>query len=911
MSKKVLLVDAFSLAFRAFYSYPTSLQLPDGTPTNMVYGFMAMTLKAIEDVKPTHVCICFDRKEPTFRHEMFPDYKGHRPSPPDEFKVQVPLMFDIVKESGLASFDEAGYEADDIIGTLAKKLEKDDFDVLIMTGDHDSFQLVSDKITVVMNKKGVSEMVHYTPDMVRERYGLGPEQIVDFKALKGDASDNIPGVAGIGDKTATKLLKEFGTLEGLFENIDDVSPPRIQSKLRESKDIAILSQTLATIYLGVPVDVQESLITFNPDWALIVDIFKRYHFNSLAKKYEKKLEKSESLPVKLTANGDYQCIDSLDLLKGLLGELNGGFSIHLETTGLKAVEAQIVGIALSMSSGSAFYIPCNDYLEQESDGDTASLFHTEVSELSFKLTPVLKLLKPLLEDVTIPKFTHDGKYEAVVLSNYGISLKGIHFDTMLAAFLVFPGEKMGLKALVSRYLGIEMTSFDAVVGKEKKTLSEVPLEEASHYAAADADMTYRLMEYLTPRIEEKSLGSLFTDIELPSQYVLSYMEKTGVSLDTGVLRELSVSFSEESGRLKQEVFELSGGEFNLNSPKQLAEILYDKMGLPVLKKTKTGRSTDSSVLEKLAVDYDIANKIMRYRTLEKLLGTYVNALPHMLVPRTGKVHTSFNQTVAITGRLSSTGPNLQNIPIRTAEGMLVRKAFVPSGPGRKILSIDYSQIELRVMAHMAQDTDLIAAFSRGEDIHARTAAVVNNVDLDDVTKTQRYEAKAVNFGILYGQSSFGLSEQLHIGRKAAKVIIDDYFLKFPKIKAFIDSTIAKAQEDGFVRTEFGRYRYLSDINNSVFHKRQFAERAAVNTRVQGTSADIMKIAMVRVFDAMKEKSFESRLLIQVHDELVFDVLDSEYDALVELVISIMEGVVDWEVPLNVDVESGPNWMALT
>lgn len=920
MSKKVLLIDAFSLAFRAFYSYPTSLRLTDGTPSNAVYGFLSMVFKAIEDLKPTHVCICFDRKEPTFRHEMYDAYKGNRTAPPEEFNVQVPHFFEVVKRCGLAHYDKPGYEADDIIGTLSHKYSREKTECLIMTGDHDALQLVNEHVTVVMNKRGVSDLMFYTPDAVKEKYGFGPDLIVDFKALKGDTSDNIPGVKGIGDKTATTLLQDYTSLDGIYENIESVVSKSVKKKLEESKQNAYLSYKLATIFTDVPLEIDDDYLQFNPEWTQIMAVFKEYQLTSLVKKYsEMELKQNmgeglfESAPSSTVTEGEavrYTLIETVAALKEILPKFTEGFAIDLETTSLTIRDAQIVGVALCAAEGEAYYVACNNYVEDVAQEQTMALFVKEATpQCSFKLNPLLAALKPLLEEESVLKVAHNAKYEMGVLANYGIRLKGLGFDTMLSAFVTFPGDKVGLKDVALRHLGIEMTTYEAVAGKGKSQIpfQDVPLDQATQYAAADADMTWRLYHYFKPKIVEKEVMSLFYDIELPCLAVLADMEHVGVCLNTGYLQTLSEAFSSEIEELRTKIQGLAGKTFNVNSTKQLADVLFDDLGLPVIKKTKTGRSTDSSVLEVLAEEHEIAKLLIRFRTLEKLQSTYVTALPHAVSLNTNRIHTSFNQTVAITGRLSSTNPNLQNIPVRTEEGKMIRRAFVPSAPDRKLLSIDYSQIELRVMAHLAQDTGLIEAFKNGEDIHARTAAIVNGIALESVTKEQRYAAKAVNFGILYGQSSFGLSGQLGIDRKSAKEIIEDYFEKLPKIKAFIDSTIESAKETGMVRTEFGRFRLLADIHSKVFHLRQFAERAAVNTRVQGTAADIMKLAMIDVQQKMKSQGFKSEMVLQVHDELLFDMVVDEQAALVELVKQAMSSVVNWDVPLGVDVAIADNW----
>lgn len=910
--QKVLIVDGFSLAFRAFYSFPTTLRLSPTEPVNVVFGFLSMLFSAIDDLKPTHVIVCFDRKEPTFRHELYTPYKAHRPEPPDDFIVQIEPMKKAIRDCGFLIYEKPGYEADDLMGTWAKQLDGLGISTLLMTGDQDSFQLVTPHVTVVMNKKGVSQLLRVTPEYIQEQYGLVPKQLIDLKALKGDTSDNVPGVAGVGEKTALNLMHEFGSLDAIYHRLSEVKPDRVRGLLETSKEMAYLSRQLVTIYESVPVELDVDSVVFNPNWAEIVSVFEAFRFESLVKKYKKKLDQELPKPPLEEATNvvaSYVLIDSVDGLKNVLPELEKGFAVDLETTSLQAVDAEIVGIALCCEPGKAYYIACNDFLNKPSDASAGALFASVASVQDFQMNPFLTLLKPLLENPEIPKITHNGKYETLVFGNYGIHFQGISFDTMLAAFVLFPGEKVGLKELALVHLGVKMMTYEDVVGsgKQQVVFSAVPLDKATHYGACDADMTWRLYQLFLPQIRDKGFSTLLFDIEQPVQAVLADVEREGVCLDVVFLQKLSTQFSNELEQVRLAIFDVAGLTFNVSSPKQLSEVLYDKLNLPVLKTIKTGRSTDSSVLEKLAKDYDIARLLMRYRMLEKLLSTYVNALPQLVVPRTGRIHTSFNQTIAITGRLSSTNPNLQNIPVRSEEGQKIRQAFVPSSGGHVILSVDYSQIELRVMAYLAQDEGLIASFRAGEDIHARTAAIVNGVALHEVTKEQRYAAKAINFGILYGQSSFGLSEQMDIERGEAKRIIEDYFEKLPKVKQFIEDTIAFAKQHGFVRTEFGRVRYIPDIHDKVFHRRQFAERAAVNTRVQGTAADVMKLAMIQVKKRMDTEGFQSKMIIQVHDELVFDAKKDELDRLIIAVKETMESVVNWPVPLSVDVAIGNNW----
>lgn len=922
--KTLLLIDGFALAYKTFFGIPVTMTLADGQPINSVYGFVTTVLRAIEKYKPDYFCVCFDTKEPTFRHTMFPDYKAHRDPPPPEFISQIPLLKDIINKMGFMALEKPGFEADDLLGTLSKLGEDHNTKVLIMTGDQDAFQLVTDNVSVITTQRGSTDIIEYTPDKVSEKMNVTPAQVIDFKALKGDPSDNIPGVKGVGDKTASNLIQEFGTLENIYNSIEKIKSDSVKQKLITDKEKAFLSQELATIKRDVPLDKGMQDFSFSPDWPMILAGLQAYQFTQLVTKYTPKLtqeEHAEQAEISSVSapDGHYTQL-SLSDLKGKLSQLKQGFAIDLETTSTQAREAQIVGVALSVKPGEGWYIPCNAYVNTSMTSAGGALFQPtlmgslfeEETQDYFQKNPVVELLKPILEDKSIPKYTHNGKYETIVFLNYGVALQGIAFDTMIAAFCVFPGERVGLKDLALRHLNIGMTHYEDVAGKGKLQIPfyEVPLDQATQYAAADADMTYRLKTFLEPKIAEKNVTELFYDIEMPIQDILSDMEFKGVALDSKYLATLEKEFEEKNNDTEAAIFELTQERFNLKSPKQLAEVLYEKMGLPVLKKTKTGASTDSSVLEKLKKDYPIAQLLVAYRTVEKLQSTYVKVLPTLVNPITNKIHTSFNQTIAITGRLSSTNPNLQNIPIRTEEGLKIRAAIIPSHPEGTILSIDYSQIELRVMAHMAKDQNMIRAFQKGEDIHKATAAHIHNIPIEEVTKEQRYNAKAVNFGIIYGISAFGLSENINVTRSEAKAIITTYFETFPGIKTFMDDTIAFAREHGMVTTMFGRMRPLPEINDRIKSRQQFSERTAINTRVQGTAAEILKKAMIQVASAIKEAKLKSNMVIQVHDELVFDCVPGEQDQLIQLVKQNMESAVKLSVPLTVDVESGKNWKDL-
>ncbi len=872
-------------------------------------------MAVLDRYQPTHLAICFDRKDPTFRHEFYSEYKGHRPPAPPEFSVQIPILEAVISDLGIVRLDRSGYEADDLLGTLSRIAEAEGVRTYIMTGDRDAFQLVSEHVHVLMNRKGVSELDDFGPDAVREKYQLEPSQLIDLKALQGDTSDNIPGVKGIGEKTATALMARFGSLKGVYERLSEVKPDRIRGLLATYQSDAWMSQKLAKIDRHVPIQMALSQLEYQPNWATIVSVFTQYEFKSLATKYGRNitegsvsagLEPVEHTVKRPPAEG-YLAITSLDGLVPILPKLQAGFAIDLETTSLQVRTAQIVGVAVAWGEGDAAYIALNDAVSQPVA--QLDLFGGGRTETQWQLHPMLAILAPLLSNPEIPKWTHNGKYEIGVLANYGIQLCGIQGDSMLAGFLVDPLVRVGLKDMALRVLGVTMTEFSDVVGvgKHQVPLVTVPVDRVAAYAAADADMTLQLSRRIEPMITDSATRQLYRDIELPLMAVLADIELTGVAIDSHYLSELGTRYTARLQALETAIHHAAGGSFNINSTKQLAEILFDRLGLPVIKATKTGRSTDSDVLAALVSAHPIAADLLEYRKLEKLMNTYVSALPQLVNPDSGRVHTSFNQTRAVTGRLSSSNPNLQNIPIRDPEGIAIRRAFVPSRPDGFLLSADYSQIELRLMAHLANDTAMIHAFQAGLDIHTATAATLFGVPIDQVTKPQRYQAKAVNFGIIYGISAFGLSQNIGVSRTEAKSIIDGYFKQFPNIKLFMDQTVEMAERDGYVTTEFGRRRPLPEILDRNAGRRQFAERTAINTRVQGTAADLIKRAMVAIHRRLCDDTFQSKMTIQVHDELVFDGAAGEQDRLSQLVKAEMESAWHIQVPLVADVSIGKNW----
>ncbi|MFC1770412.1 DNA polymerase I [Candidatus Margulisiibacteriota bacterium] len=849
-------------------------------------------------------------------HDLYPEYKAHRPPSPEDFLVQMPILKKILEQLGMSVLEKPGFEADDLIGTITAKAEQQDLESMVMTADRDFLQLASSATAIMFPSRKGADFEVVKSQQVFDKYGLTPKQMIDLKALEGDTSDNIPGVPGVGEKTALNLLHEFHDLEQIFNNLENINSESVRKKLDVNRNKAFLSYKLGEINRHVPLDISLDKYEYNIDWEKAIDCFDHYKFTSLANRFRKKhLSGSEKVVKEKKASEiSYPVINNQKELTELIQEMKKGFAIDLETTSLDSVSAQIVGVAIATGPKTAFYIALNKYLVKKAQAkdNMISLFNEPVkleNKETFKLNPLLKSLKPILEDPEVPKFAHNGKYEYQVLRNYGIELQGLKFDTMIAAYLLFPGERIGLKSLAYKIFDHMMTSYEDVAGKGRGQInfSEVTTEIASAYAGADADFTFRLKEKFEKELVEHQLQDIFYQIEMPLVIVLAKMEYEGVCVDKGYLNELDNDFSKKLTKLEKEIYQLSDCEFNLNSPKQLQEVLFDKLQLPSSKLTKTGRSTDSSVLENLKTDYPIAEKLLGYRTLEKLRGTYVRALPQLISPKTNRIHTSFNQTITLTGRLSSSNPNLQNIPIRTEDGKKLRNTFIPSNRDRYLLSADYSQIELRVLAHLSQDENMIKAFNNGEDIHSSTAALVFGVPLLEVSSAQRQQAKAINFGIIYGQSVFGLSRSINISRNEAKEIIDNYFHKFPSIRTIKEETIKYTSEHLLVKTEFGRIRPIPDINSLNPREKQFAERAALNTRIQGTAADLIKIAMINIQNEIENRKLKSRMIIQVHDELVFDVVSDELDTIKQIVCDKMENAADFAVPLTVDINVGKTW----
>ncbi len=888
---KLFLIDGNSFCYRAFYAIK-ELANSKGEPTNAVFGFVSMLRKIIKDEKPDYLAIAFDLKGPTFRHKKYEEYKIHRKPMPDPLVNQMPVIKEVVRAYNVPIFEKEGFEADDIIATLTRKLAGKSLDVYIVTGDKDALQLVGPHVKVYSTHK---EGLIYDETKVRERYGVDPERIVDLLSLMGDASDNITGIPGFGEKTALLLMDEFKSLDAIL-----AKPEKIKSEARrrlvvEHADKARLSKELATLDDKVPLDIElENMKIKEPDAEKLLEIFKRLEFRNLIQEYAPETDlKSKYYLVK-----DKKSFE--DLLKKLgKSEL---FAFDFETTGIDPMTVRPIGISFSFKKGEAYYAAFKN--------ETPKLIRS-ANESDIDRDAALEALKPLFEDGKIKKVGQNIKYEYVILRNYGIHLRGIYFDTMIASYLLNPSKlNHNLDDIAMEYLNYKTIPFKSLVGKGKDatTLEEVDIERVSEYSCEDADVTFRVMMMLEKQLKEKGLDELFNKVEMPLVTVLADMEIAGVAIDTKFLSDMSVKIDRELNGLTKEIYAMAGSEFNINSPQQLSNILFEKLKLPVVKRTKTGISTDESVLRKLAPNHAIISLILEYRTLSKLKSTYIDSLPELINKKTGKVHTSFNQTVTATGRLSSSDPNLQNIPIKTEIGREIRRAFVPFDRDDILISVDYSQIELRILAHLSGDRSLINAFKKGHDIHTYTASLVFGVKEKDVTKSMRSQAKTVNFGIVYGMSPYGLSRDLEIDVADAEKFIENYFERYSGVKAYLQDTIEAARKTGYVTTILNRRRYIPDINSQNMNIRQFAERTAINTPIQGSAADLIKVAMLNIWKEFEKRGIKSKMVLQVHDELVFEAKKDEATELKDIIKKEMEEVFKLDVPIVVRIGEGKNWL---
>lgn len=874
---KLYLIDGSSIAYRAFYALPL-LTHSNGTPINAVYGFSLMLLKLLEEEKPTHLLVAFDASAKTFRHADYEEYKSTRMKTPGELSGQFPIIKELLDAFSIPYFELENYEADDIIGTLSRKAEEASLKTRIVTGDKDLLQLVSERVEALLTRKGITEMDVYTVDTIRDKYGLKPEQIIDLKGLMGDSSDNIPGIPGVGEKTALKLLKQFGSVENVLDNVDSISGKKLQERVRDHADQARLSKKLATIFRDMSIDIALADLKYDGyDRERLAKFFKKWEFKTLQERImgDDVTERTETKDILV------DIIEHESALNEWIASASAPVALYVEMEPGPYVNADVIGFGLSDGTRHA-YVP-------------------------FKTVKESRAFQNWLKDDARAKVGYDIKKAMVALKKYGIQVNGFVFDVMLASYLLNPTESdHALSEIAKQQLQYPLPHDDEVYGKGAKR-EQLEGQELAEHLARKTEAMRLLQQRLDVQLETYGMKDLYYRLELPLAEILARMEADGVKVDRGQLQALGKEFEERLQKLTEEIYSLAGTEFNINSPKQLGHILFDKLNLPVIKKTKTGYSTSADVLEKLEPQHEIVGKILLFRQIGKLQSTYVEGLLKMIQKETGKIHTIFQQTVAATGRLSSTDPNLQNIPIRLEEGRRIRGVFVPSENGWKILAADYSQIELRVLAHFAQDETLLEAFRENMDIHTRTAMDVFGVDKDSVTPLMRRQAKAVNFGIVYGISDYGLSQNLNIPRKEAATFIERYFRSFPGVKRYMDDIVKQAREHGYVTTLLHRRRYLPDINSKNFNRRSFAERTAMNTPIQGTAADIIKLAMVKLAERLSREGFKTRMLLQVHDELIFEAPPNEVEALKAVVTDVMENAVKLSVPLKVDVSTGDTW----
>ncbi|MDX1707094.1 MAG: DNA polymerase I [Desulfobacterales bacterium] len=884
--KTVYLIDGTAYIHRAYHAI-RGLSNSKGLPTNATFGFTRMLLKLIEDRQPRYAGMFFDAKGPTFRHDMYAEYKANRPPMPDDMAAQIPYIREVTAALQFPIIEMQGFEADDLIGTYARIAEHKGFSVVMVTGDKDFIQLVTERALIWDPMKDITIDTQF----VKKSYGVEPHQMIDVMGLSGDTSDNIPGVPGIGQKTALNLIQNHHTMVKLYENVDSITAKKQRENLIRFRDQAFLSRDLVTIDIDAPVS--DDLAGFKiepPDTVALSALFQTLEFRQLQHAISEKTDLSDK---------HYQPVLTQAALERLIARLKSAriFALDTETTSQIPMQARLVGLSFAVQPDEAFYIPCgHDYLG---------------APQQLPLSEVLSKLGPVLADPAIKKVGQNIKYDWIVLTRHGVKLDGVVFDTMIASYLLNPSKRAhNLDQIALDFLGHKTIPYEEVAGKGKNalTFNQVLLEKAVPYACEDADITLMATDVLMPQLQAIELQELMETVEMPLVPVLMNMEMIGTCVDIDRLHELSKSFAHQLEGLEASIYGLAGEGFNINSSKQLGNILFNKLNLPVLKKTKkkTGYSTDVDVLTRLAAEHELPALVLKHRTLSKLKSTYADALVDLVHPETGRIHTSFNQTVTATGRLSSSDPNLQNIPIRSDEGMEIRRAFVPR-QGWKLLSADYSQVELRILAHYSDDAILIKAFLENEDIHARTASEVFQVSAADVTTELRRQAKAINFGIIYGMSAYGLSKQLDIGQKMAQTYIDHYFARYTGVKDFIDKTLAEAHQYKRTSTLLGRIRLLPDIDSRNRVVRQAAERTAINTPIQGTAADLIKLAMIKVAGAIQAKKLRSAMLLSVHDELIFEVPPQELDSLTTLVKDIMESVWSLKVPLKVNVAVGENW----
>ena len=917
---KLFLIDAYALIYRSYYAFIKNPRINSkGMNTSAIFGFINSLEDVLRRESPTHLAVAFDPKGPTFRHETFAQYKAQREETPEVIRQSVPIIKEIIKAYNIPILEVEKYEADDVIGTIAKQAEKEGFEVYMMTPDKDYGQLVSDHIYMYRPKFGGDYEVMGIPEVLQKYDLTSTEQVIDLLGLMGDASDNIPGCPGVGEKTAQKLLAEFGSIENLLANTDKLKGAQ-KKKIETNADQIRFSKFLATIKTDVPIRFDaESYLRKQPDTEQLKAIYTDLEFRNFINKLSP--ESKKAVP-NTPSQGDLFAIftteDTDDSKKTILADLTTTphtyhladteekqtnlacflshqefFAFDTETEGLEPLKAALVGMSFAVKENEAWYVPVPDN-------------PTEAAE-------VVSRFSPILENPRTQKIGQNIKFDILALRKYGVRVKGSLFDTMIAHYLLNPELRHGMDYLAETYLKYQTIPIETLIGpkgKNQLSMRDVPIDRISEYAAEDADVTLKLKNFFEPALKERNLMPLFSTIEMPLIYVLADMEATGVMLDTNALKQSSVALTATMRQIEQEVYRLAGTSFNINSTRQVGEILFDRLKLDEkAKKTKSGGySTSEEILEKLRNKHPIIGKLLEYRSLKKLLSTYIDALPALIDPKTGKIHTSFNQAVTATGRLSSTNPNLQNIPVRDALGREIRKAFIPDNADCLFFSADYSQIELRIMAHLSGDPHMIEAFQSGADIHAATAAKIYDIPQEEVTNEMRRKAKTANFGIIYGISVFGLGERLNIPRSEAKELIDGYFNTYPRIREYMDESIRVAKEKGYVETIFHRKRFLPDINSHNAIVRGYAERNAINAPIQGSAADIIKLAMVRIFERFEQEGLRSKMILQVHDELNFNVYKEEAEIVEKIVLEEMEHVIQLRVPLLADCGKGANWL---
>lgn len=918
--EKLFLLDAYALIYRAYYAFIKNPRINSkGFNTSAILGFVNTLEEVLRKENPTHIGIAFDPSGPTFRHEAYEAYKAQREETPEAIRQSVPIIKDIIRAYHIPILEIAGYEADDVIGTLATEAGKRGINTYMMTPDKDYGQLVGEHVFMYRPKYGDKDFEVMGVEEVKAKFDIqSPLQVIDMLGLMGDTADNIPGCPGVGEKTAQKLIAQFGSIENLLAHTDELKGA-IKKKVEENKEQITFSKFLATIKTDVPIALDmEALKREEPDAEELRRLFEMLEFRSLIDRVIKTEKKAPSSPAAQpdlfgffaeedTADAknsiltrledlsyDYQLVDNKEKMAILAEKLlaQNFFSLDTETTGIDPITAELVGMSFSFAENQAFYVPVPANREEA-------------------LT-IVNIFKPAFENPDSLKIGQNIKYDLIMLANYGVSLKGKMFDTMIAHYVLQPELRHGMDYLAEIYLKYETIKIEELIGakgKKQGNMRDLAPEAVYKYACEDADVTLKLKQVLENELETNGVKKLFEEIEMPLVPVLAYMERNGVRIDTEALKETSRHFTARMNQIEEEVHQLAGMEFNIASPKQVGEVLFDRLKIvEKAKKTKTGQYvTSEEVLESLRGKHEIVGKILEHRGLKKLLGTYIDALPQLINPATERIHTSFNQTVTATGRLSSSNPNLQNIPIRNEDGKEIRKAFIPD-EGCEFFSADYSQIELRIMAHLSNDPHMIEAFQKDQDIHAATAAKIYKVKLEEVTREQRSKAKTANFGIIYGISVFGLAERLNVDRKEAKALIDGYFENYPNVKAYMDQSIQEAREKGYIETIFKRKRYLPDINSKNAVVRGYAERNAINAPIQGSAADIIKVAMIRIYQRFQEEGIRSKMILQVHDELNFSVLPEEKEKVQQIVISEMEAAYKMKAPLRADHGWGHNWL---